>query len=108
MSRISSCERFFISKIGLGFEGIGKEISQHDVECLLGDGIKRDAEFIEAIKNALSYSYSSDPSESIWEEYIKKLYKGRETLLRDVVVEWYAKLCKPGFWDIVKGMFKRG
>lgn len=118
MSRISSCERFFIGKIGLGFEEMGKEINQHDVECLLGDGIKRDVEFIDIIKKSLSYSYSKDISDfkngvleyspdSIWEESIIKLYKGRDTLLRDVAVEWYSKQNKPGFWEMIKGIFKR-
>jgi hypothetical protein len=118
MSKIPTYERFFMGRIALGLEGSGYHITQEDIELLLSERIEEDIDFSLKIKNALTSSYSkdledfkkklvtSDPS-SAWEESVIKLYKGRETVLRDIVVEWYSAYKKPGFWDLVKGLFKR-
>jgi hypothetical protein len=117
LSKLSSCEKFFIEKIALGLEDVGDNIGQGDIENLLGNGINRDDGFVKRIKSALNSSYSKeldsfksqtisvDPS-SVWEESVIKIYKGRETLLRDIVIEWYSKYNKPGFFDFLKSLFK--
>jgi hypothetical protein len=117
LSKLSSCEKFFIEKIAIGLEDVEYSIGQGDIESLLGNGLNRDDQFVKRIKSALNSSHSRDldnfknqivtldPS-TVWEESIIKLYKGRETLLRDIVVEWYSKYTKPGFFDFLKSLFK--
>jgi hypothetical protein len=117
MSKMSSYEKFFIGRIAWGLESLGYSISQEDIEILLSSRLNPDDEFVKKIKSALSSAYSKDvdsfkrklvsmdPSE-LWEESIIKLYKGRETLLRDVAVEWYSKYTRPGFWETIKSLFK--
>lgn len=118
MSKISSCEKFFIGRIALGLENTGYNMSKEDIELLLGEGLNRDEEFVLKIKNALINSYSADLNAfkhkivtidptSMWDESVIKLYKGRETLLQSVVVEWYSKYKRPGFFDIIKNLFKK-
>lgn len=118
MSKISSCEKFFIGRIALGLKNQGWDITQKDIETLLSEGLDRDEEFVLRIKNALVGAYSADledfkhkivttdPS-SIWDESVIKLYKGRETVMRDIVLEWYSKYKKPSFWESIKKMFKK-
>jgi hypothetical protein len=116
LGKLASCEKFFLNKIAFGFEIDGYSLGQSDIEILFGGGVKREEEFVKRIKNSLTLSYSSeldgfkcgtsasDPS-VVWEEQVIKLYKGRETLLRDIVVEWYSRHTRPGFLDIIKNIF---
>lgn len=120
MSKLTSCEKFFIGRIALGLENTGYSISQEDIETLLSEGLGRNEDFVLRIKNALINSYCADlnafkhkivtidPS-SMWDESVIRLYKGRETLMRDIVIEWYSKYKKPGFLETIKKLFiKKG
>jgi hypothetical protein len=116
VSKLSACEKFFINKIAFGLQIDGYSLGQSDIEALLGSGIKRDDEVVKRIKSSLALAHSNeidefkdgnldtDPS-VVWEENVIKIYKGRETLLRDVIVEWYTKHTRPGFLDIIKNIF---
>lgn len=118
MSKISSCEKFFIGRIALGLENMGEAINQKHIERLLSESLEGDREFMDKIKSALTSAYSKDINDfkkklvavdplPLWYGSVIKLSKGRETLLRDIVIEWYSKYTKPGFWNIIKGLFKK-
>jgi hypothetical protein len=118
MSKLATYERFFIGKIALGLENSRDSICQEDIQSLLSESLHGEKDFVQRIKNALSNIYSKELSdfkagslskdpEKTWEEDVIKLYKGRETLLRDIVIEWYSNYRKPGFWDWVKELFKK-
>lgn len=118
MSRITSYEKFFIGRIALGLDYLGGCMEKDDLEKLLSQSLTCDVEFKEKIKNALKWSFDDDvkkfnkkiviqdPSE-FWDETFIKLYKGRETLLRDIIIEWYPIENKPTLLDIIKSFFKK-
>ncbi|GIW48743.1 MAG: hypothetical protein KatS3mg079_219 [Caloramator sp.] len=101
MSKLSTPEKFFIGRILYGLEQTGNKIEQEDIELLLSQRLEIEDVFKEKIKNALIFSYCDDidkfnrkivtlDPKSMWDESLKKLYKGRETVLRDLVVDWYS------------------
>ncbi|MCX7950947.1 MAG: hypothetical protein N2594_03240 [Clostridiales bacterium] len=100
MSKLSSHEKFFIGRILYGLDSLGCEYEQSDVELLLSQRLEIEDEFKNKINNALVFSYCDDVEkfkkrivtvdpESLWQESYKKLYKGRETVLRDLVTTWH-------------------
>lgn len=107
MSKISTYEKFFIGVIAEGLEESGDEITQGDIELLLSECIVREEGFSQKIKNALAEAHPENIDASVWDEYIVKLYKGRETILRDLVIEWCASYRKPGFWERVRSLFRK-
>lgn len=118
MSKLSSYERFFLGRIGVGFDNLGWDIKGEDIEKLLGSPLNIDEAFNASIKSALVSAYSEDVDKfkrklvtesptAFWQESVKKLYKGRETLLRDIVVEWYSKYSEPGFFEKLKRLFRK-
>lgn len=121
MSKISTPEKFFIGRILYGLEQTGNRIEQEDIEILLSQRLDIEDEFKEKIKNALIFSYCDDVEKfkkkiitldpkSMWDESLKKLYKGRETVLRDLVVDWYLSYFdkkENSFLDKIKSLFRR-
>lgn len=63
------------------------------------------------IKRALDAIYIRDvkDDEGIKEKYTSyavKLYKGRDTYLRDGVIKWYSSSSMPSIIDSLKGLFR--
>lgn len=121
MSRLSTPEKFFIGRILYGIEQTGNKIEQEDIELLLSQRLEIGDEFKEKIKNALIFSYCDDidkfkrkivtlDPKSMWDESLKKLYKGRETVLRDLVLDWYSSYFdkkEKSLLDKLKSLFRR-
>lgn len=118
MSKLSSVEKFFIGRISLGLDGIGDEMEKDDVEKLLSNGTDCSEEFKKRIKISLTFAYTKDfdsfktkiiteDPTSFWNESVKRLLNEKENLLCDIVNEWYSKYRKPGFFDTLKGLFKK-
>jgi hypothetical protein len=113
LGKTASYEKFFLGRVACGLEGLGERMSQEDIEKLLSQGLKCSDEFKNRIKDALTFAYSRDVNEynknpmpgdssALWNDSANRLYNGRETLLRDIFVEWYGRSKKPGFFNIIK------
>ncbi|MEF9952932.1 MAG: hypothetical protein RR840_02190 [Clostridium sp.] len=113
MSKITSAEKYYIDKINRGFEGINKDFTQEKILMLLGSPMNGDEKFLREVKRALDAVYikelKGDSKDGIMTKYKAnaiKLYKGRETLLRDLVIEWYSSSTMPSILDSIKIFFK--
>lgn len=120
MSKLSSHEKFFIGRILYGLDSTGIEYEQSDIELLISQRLQIEEEFKNKIYNALIFSYCDDVDkfkkrivtvdpESLWQESYKKLYKGRETVLRDLVKEWHESYFKENdisILNVIKRIFK--
>lgn len=118
MGKLTAVEKFFLGRISLGLNGIGDEMGKDDIEKLLSNGANCSEEFKKRIKNSLTFAYAKDfdnfktkivteDPTSLWDESVKRLYSKKENLLCDIVNEWYSKYKKPGFFDMIKGLFKK-
>ena len=103
MSKLSSSERFFIDMAALGMESSGDPISEGDIQLLLSSGLNCCATFKHSCISALSTTYKSPgfPKELV-EDQIKKIYCGRENLLRDIVLQWYKETVNPPLFERLK------
>ncbi|GFR34445.1 hypothetical protein [Thermobrachium celere] len=121
MGKLSTHEKFFIGRILYGIEHTGNSVDKSLVETLLSQRLDIEEEFKTLVKNALIFSYCDDVEKfkkkiitidpkSMWDESFKKLYKGRETVLRDVVLEWYSSYFdnkEKNILGFIKKFFKR-
>ena len=103
MSKLSSCERFFIDLIALGMETDGKHISKQDIQQLLSCSPNHDRVFLDSCISALNVVYAtpSFPRELI-EEQVKKLYCGKDSLLQEAVLQWYKGIISPTLFQKLK------
>lgn len=113
MSKMNSAEKFYIEKISEGYEIINKEFTHEKILALLISSLDIDEGFNKEIKRALDAIYiresKDENKEAIQEkykDYAVKLYKGRETFLREAVINWYASDSMPSIIDSIKGMFR--
>lgn len=113
MGKITSSEKYFIDKINRGYEAINKDFTQDKILILLGSPMNGNDRLEKEIRRALDAIYikelNGDSREGIMTRYKAnaiKLYKGRETLLRDVVIDWYSSSSMPSIIDSLRGLFK--
>ncbi|MEG0371332.1 MAG: hypothetical protein RR645_03460 [Clostridium sp.] len=112
MSKITSAEKYYIEKVNEGYELINKNFTGDDIRCLLGSSLSTDSKVLKELKRALDAVYirdikqMADEAKSTYKSYAIKIYKGRETLLRDVVIGWYSSPAMPSIMDSIKGMFR--
>lgn len=107
MSKLSTSEHFFIEKISEGMELKGKPITIDDIQALLSNGLHCKASFKAEIIAALNAAFTDIDEENV-KKLCEKLYAGRETLLRDLVIEWYKKSHAPKGWlDKLKSLFSK-
>lgn len=111
MSKINSAEKFYIEKISEGFELINKDLTHDKVLHLLSSSLSEETATYKEVKRALDAIYikevkDNSPIKEKYSEYAVKLYKGRETLLRDTVIAWYSDNSMPSILDSIKGLFK--
>lgn len=95
MAKINSSEKFYIEKISQGLIILRKELNQHKLEKLLSSSLEEDKQLNKDIKEALDIIYISETkdNEALKMKYknnLIKIYKGRETFLRDIVIKWYS------------------
>ncbi|MEG0568308.1 MAG: hypothetical protein RR898_08665 [Clostridium sp.] len=113
MGKITSAEKYFIDKINRGFETINRDFTQEKILTLLGSPMQGDDKFQREIRRALDAIYikelngdSRDRTMARYKTNAIKLYKGRETLLRDLVIDWYSSSSMPNILDSIKTLFK--
>ncbi|KMT22910.1 hypothetical protein [Clostridium cylindrosporum] len=113
MSKINSAEKFYIEKISEGFEMINREFTHEKLLILLSSSLKEDGSIHREIKRALDAIYiketkgdEAQPIKDKYKSHALKLYKGRETLLRDTVIEWYSSSSMPSIIDSIRGIFR--
>ncbi|EYE89859.1 hypothetical protein Q428_00170 [Fervidicella metallireducens AeB] len=118
MAKINSCEKFFLGKIAEGLEIMSQKFTKEDIELLLSSKPEFSENIVLKFKNSLDFAYKNDLKqykdkltevnpEPLWENNIVKLYKGRDNVLRDLVIQWYISYQKPGIFSLVKSVFKK-
>lgn len=103
MSKMTGCEKFFVSMIGEGLDRLSDSISIDDIEYLYENSLDIDDNFNKRIRASLKEAFKYCDKDKV-EENVIKLCKGRETRLREIVVMWYSKEVKPSFWDTIKNI----
>lgn len=113
MSKMNSAEKFYIEKISEGYELINKEFTDSKILSLFSALLNADESFNKEIKRALDAIYIKESKgehkaviQDKYRLYAVKLYKGRETFLRESVVNWYSSNSMPNMLDSIKGLFK--
>ena len=110
MSKMNSAEKFFIEKISEGYEIINKEFTESQVFILFSSSQTENKTIYKEVKRALDAVYIKEikNDESIKEKYSKyavKIYKGRETMLRETVINWYTNNSLVNIFDSIKSIF---
>lgn len=105
MGKINSAEKFYIEKISKGFNINKKELTKNKIEIMFSSTLEENKELYRDIKNALDVTYISDvkTNENLKEKYssnLIKIYKGRETFLRDSIIKWYSDNSIPSIKNI--------
>lgn len=111
LSKVSSCEKFYISKIVQGLESLKHAAGNSEIQMLLSDSLHENKAFNTLIENVLEISYKNDcaiskeAARNEWNEHFIKIYKGRDITLKSIIIKWYPGHERPGFLDRIKSLF---